>query len=688
MSFQPGYKIQIRRSILLPLLLLAFFGITACGPAETGGDSGETFPSGANDVAGEQMDAENEAAAAPDSAGESEVQFIVDPESVMVDRNGIEVGFTSDGQPYKGNPNAPVLMEEFSDYQCPFCARFSAQTMNSLIANQVADGELVIVFYDFPLTNLHPQAVDAAIAARCAGEQSAAAYWDMHDTLFINIQEWGNSNAREFFRAYAADLALDSDRFNSCLENATYQAAVEEDLDFGRARGVGSTPSFFLNGQMLVGAQPLDTFNEAIAQVGAGETAVAAAPPSPVPIDPADIVAPTPVPVQLEATEIAFALGDPDAPVTIVEFTDYQCPFCQRHALETWPLLKTQMVDSGRVYYVFKDLPLDQLHPQARTAAIAARCAGAQGAYLEMHEIIFSEQSAWSGTELAAAEAYFLGQAQSLRLDTDAFAACQASNEQVTAVQRNFEEALRYGFNGTPAFLINGYPLSGARPYETFEYVIELAENDELADAIMESMRQAAEAAAQPTAPPRPSGPVDIPIGDSYGVGDPDAPIVLVEYTDFQCPFCARHFTQTFPNIKENFIDTGVVYYVFKDFPLTNIHPQAVKASEAARCAGDQDAYLEMHTLLFNNQDEWSGQRDVEGIFNEYAATIGLDVDEFAGCLASGVHETAVLADLNEGIDFGVTGTPAFFFNGLFMSGAQPYETFVDAIAVVLERLE
>jgi protein-disulfide isomerase len=230
--------------------------------------------------------------------------------------------------------------------------------------------------------------------------------------------------------------------------------------------------------------------------------------------------------------------------------------------------------------------------------------------------------------------------------------------------------------------------MAGAQPFEVFELVVNLAENDELDEVFAENARQAQEQAqAQPT-PSGPTGPVEIPIENVYALGDPEAPIVLVEYTDFQCPFCARHHAQTFPRIKENFIDTGMVYYVFKDYPLTSIHPQAVKAAEAARCAGDQDAYVEMHGMLFSKQEEWSGQGNVEGIFTEYAATLELEIQEFANCLAESNHESAVIADLEEGIGFGVSGTPAFFFNGLFMSGAQPYDTFVEAISIVLERLD
>ncbi len=123
---------------------------------------------------------------------------------------------------------------------------------------------------------------------------------------------------------------------------------------------------------------------------------------------------------------------------------------------------------------------------------------------------------------------------------------------------------------------------------------------------------------------------------------------------------------------------------MFKDLPLTTIHPQAFLASEAARCAADQGAYLEMHDLLFAQQNEWSGRGDADTIFTTYATELGLDSDTFAACLADHVHETAVQTDMNEAIGFGIGGTPAFFINGNFVNGAQPFNVFSQVIDKML----
>lgn len=612
--------------------------------------------------------------------------------SIEFDADGIEVGFTKDGRPYRGNPDAPVVIEEFSDFQCPFCGRFIAQTFPSLNENQIANGEVLFIFYDFPL-NIHAQAEVAANAARCAGEQSAVAYWQMHDLLFAGLAEWSHDRANTIFSSYGEELGLEMEAFNNCLEAYKYGEAIQADYQLGLSRGVSSTPSFYINEQPLIGAQPLETFNQAIALINEGGTIATAPDEANTPeVSAAAYAVPTPAAIPMDAENVAWSAGDPNAPVQIVEFTDYQCPFCQQYAMETFPTLFTEMIESGRIYYALKDLPLESLHPEAVVGATAVRCAGEQDAYKAMHDALFANQDLWSGHGETAAINSFVELAADIGIDADALTSCIALGEQRDRVLANQQESLALGVNSTPTFYLNGYPLRGAQPFEVFETVIELAENGEL-EAVLEAQaqrayEQAQAQAAQAQTPQPPSGPVDIPLGDAYVMGDPNAPITIIEYTDFQCPFCSRHFEQTVPLLRENYIDTGIVRYVFKDFPLAQIHPQAVLAANAARCAGDQDAFLAMHDALFANQAQWNNQNNAEDLFNQYADELGLDGEQFATCLANRTHEEAITADLNEGAGFGVNGTPAFFINGYFLSGAQPYSTFEDAINFLLEGIE
>jgi len=136
--------------------------------------------------------------------------------------------------------------------------------------------------------------------------------------------------------------------------------------------------------------------------------------------------------------------------------------------------------------------------------------------------------------------------------------------------------------------------------------------------------------------------------------GSANAPLTIIEYTDYQCPYCARHARSVLPQIQKNYIDTGKVRYVLRDFPLS-FHQQAAKAGEAAHCAGDQDKYWEMHDQLFANQ-QGLGEDKLPG----YAEAIGIDVETFKTCLSSGKYADRVKANTLDGNEAGVRGTPSF----------------------------
>ncbi len=668
-----------RRSWLAVVGLMCLWLIVACGPAP------ETLLEDAAPAA----TTPSEETASPDNLAEAAP---IDPESdapadnaapaETVDDLGIPVGFTAEGRPYRGRLDAPVQIEEFSDYQCPFCARFTAQTKPSLDENQIASGDAVLIFYDFPL-NIHPQAPAAAHAARCAGEQGAKAYWQMHDSIFENTEAWSIADPTDVFVDLAGELGLDQAAFEACQTSNRYEEAVQADYNLGLERGVRGTPTFFINGQAVSGAQPITVFDRAIEAAKSGEPVAQESEDGTEPVTEEDIDLYMPQPVTLSGN-FAASLGDPNAPVVIAEFTDYQCPFCARHSLDTMPRLLSDMIETGRVYYTLYDLPLESIHPDARLAAGVARCAGEQGAYWEMHDTLFARQAEWSGQ----GNGWFVDLAGSLNLNEATFKTCLDEQRYDSAVQANLDEASQIGLNGTPSFLIQGYNLfSGAQPYDVFNQVVELVEQDNLVNTIRNAIRQQLESQrAQQAPPPTPSGPVDVPLGeDDIAIGDPDAPIVLVEYTDYQCPFCSRHHAQTYPQLIQDYVDTGLVRYVFKDFPLESIHPQANLASQAARCAHEQNAFLTMHDRLFETQSEWGNEQAAE-IFAGYAKEMGLDEADFTECLNSGKYESLIASQLQEGLSLGVQGTPAFFVNGNPISGAQPFSVFQQMIDDELEN--
>lgn len=151
--------------------------------------------------------------------------------------------------------------------------------------------------------------------------------------------------------------------------------------------------------------------------------------------------------------------------------------------------------------------------------------------------------------------------------------------------------------------------------------------------------------------------------------GPEDAAVTIVEFSDFQCPFCRRFSTETLGLIRENYGDE--VRFVYRDFPISSLHEHAQKAAEAAQCAHEQGLFWEYHDLLFANQGALTVD-DLKG----YAQQVGADTDAFNDCLDSGKNQQEVLLDLQDGRTAGITGTPGFIINGVQVSGAQPYETF------------
>ena len=189
--------------------------------------------------------------------------------------------------------------------------------------------------------------------------------------------------------------------------------------------------------------------------------------------------------------------------------------------------------------------------------------------------------------------------------------------------------------------------------------------------------------------PPEPQN-VVLSVKDDPFKGEKDAKITLVEFSDYQCPFCSRHFRETIPQIEREYIATGKIKYVFRNFPIASIHPLAFKAAEAANCAGEQGKYWEMHDRLFANQN-LLGVKDLPN----HAKTVGLDLTNFQQCLDSGKHASKIRSDLADGQKAGVQGTPTFFLGltepndvnvkaARIIRGAQPYAAFKEAIDSLL----
>lgn len=194
------------------------------------------------------------------------------------------------------------------------------------------------------------------------------------------------------------------------------------------------------------------------------------------------------------------------------------------------------------------------------------------------------------------------------------------------------------------------------------------------------SVAQAINSAGLIRATPTP-GPIDVSVDNDPAWGPEDAKVVIVEFSDFECPYCSRFYQQAYQQIRTTYGDK--VRFVYRDLPLPQLHPNAIAAAEAAECANEQGRFWDYHDLLFANQS-----RLQQGDLIDYAARLELDVDQFTECVLTRRYQAEVVKDMRDSEAYGVTGTPTFFINGYRVVGAQAFSVFQQIIEAELAKAE
>jgi protein-disulfide isomerase len=377
------------------------------------------------------------------------------------------------------------------------------------------------------------------------------------------------------------------------------------------------------------------------------------------------------------------------APVTIVEFSDFQCPFCRR----VQPTLARIREAYGpqTVRFVWKNSPLP-FHDKARPAAEAAMGvlahAGNDG-FWRFHDLAFDNQQ-WLGLEAFEAWARAAGVA-----DVAGWRASLIEHAWTEAVDADVREAEALGVNGTPTFLVNGVSLVGAQSFEDFQAVID--EQVKAARAKIDSGTPAdrvyAELAREnrrktPKEEPQDDEPEDtktvfrIPVGKSPVLGNPNALVTIVEFSDFQCPYCAR-VEPTLKAIREKYGDK--VRIVWKNQPLP-FHPWAERAVEAAlevRAERGDAAFWQVHDAIYAHQSELG-----DDLLVKLATAAGARADSVRKAMAGHTHLGEIERDVDLADDFEAEGTPTFFVNGRRLVGAQPLEAFAAIIDEEVTRAQ
>ena len=367
----------------------------------------------------------------------------------------------------QGPAAAKVTIVEFSDFECPFCNR-SEPTVKGVLKKYGKDVALVWVNQPLPF---HANAMGAATAFQAAARQSADKAWALHDKMYDNFKTLGKPEIEK----YAAEVGLNVGKLKKDWDDPKIKAEVEQDQKVAGEVGANGTPTFFINGRELVGAQPADAFEKIIddelkkvdelmkkgtplKDVYKKRLEEAALAPAPAPAG-----APA-APEGKQDVKLGDApvKGPASAKVTVVLFSDFQCPFCSR----ALPVMK-EIEDEykGKVRLAFKQLPLP-FHDKAHLAAQASLAANEQGKFWPYHDKLFANQGALDRPSL---EKY----AEELGLNMAKFKAALDSGKYKDKVDSDAKEGAAVGASGTPTFFINGTKVVGAQPFPAFKTIID-----------------------------------------------------------------------------------------------------------------------------------------------------------------------------------------------------------------------
>jgi protein-disulfide isomerase len=589
----------------------------------------------------------------------------------------------SSKDPMKGLRGAPVTIVEWSDFQCPFCSKVEP-TLKQI---QTTYGDKVRIIWKNEPLPFHPNAKPAAEAAQgtfALGGNDA--FWKFHDSAYTNQSALSPDN----YEKWAKDAGVkDMAKWKAGIAAHTFAQKVDDDNAAGQKAGANGTPHFFINGVELSGAQPFEKFKEVIdAELSKAQAKIASGTPK----DRIYVAmsqdnkknAPAPAKAKDDSGEKkdddttvwkvavgnAPVLGPVNAPVTIVEFSDFQCPFCSK----VEPTLKAVMAKyKDKVRLVWKNEPLP-FHPRAKPCAelaMEARAEKKDPGFWAAHDKLFDNQKAQSDDDLAK-------YAADLGLNVDKVKAAIANNTYAKDIDADADEGDDVQASGTPHFFINGRRLVGAQPEEKFDAIID------------QEIKHAADLVSKGT---KPEAVYDAIMKDGKGTPDPEkkattvpttspwkggehAKVTIVEWSDFECPFCGR-VEDTVKQINDTYKDK--IKFVWRDMPLP-MHPDAPLAAEAGREAFKQKgptAFWAMHDKMYGNQKDLK-RETLDG----YATGLGLDMDKWKSSLDNMVYKAGVDADAKAGNDIGITGTPAFIIlpsgakEGYYISGAQPFTKF------------
>ena len=590
---------------------------------------------------------------------------------------------------FRGPKDAPVTVVNFSDFQCPFSKR-SVDLMETLMKRY--NGKVRYVFKHFPLS-FHKLAKPASYAAVAA--QNQGKFWDYYAKLYTDVK---NIN-EETIVNYAKELKLDMEKFNADRKAAETAARVQADITQGSIFGVRGTPTLFINGIRIVGANNAKIEETISKQIVVGEQLKAKGVKDPYteivkngktkftpPKREAPVVSHDVYKVEIPAH--APIWGAEDALVTIVLFDDFECPFCSR-LYGTYEQLKKDY--EGKIRIAFVNLPLG-FHKKAKDAAYTAAAAHKQGKFWEVYSFLFTKQKEWN--RVPDFKEWLENNKADIPADWEALKKDMESKEIEKIVEEDIKTATSLGLRGTPASFVNGRFISGALPIDSFKKVIEEeykkvegkgSKGDALYREIIKDGKPAvAKVNGNKADKEDPNKVYQIKLSGKEAVkGAKNPKVTIIEFSDFQCPFCSKAF-KTIEDVTGKYKND--VKVVYKNLPLgfhQEAKPAALFAHAVKNLYGDEK-FFQIASILYAKQNEWKANSEEK--FESYAKEIGADWAKVKAEAAKPETEAAVSEDIREAGTHNLSGVPAFFVNGKKVSGAKPADFFENMIESIIKE--
>ncbi|MBI9045541.1 MAG: thioredoxin domain-containing protein [Anaerolineaceae bacterium] len=569
-----------------------------------------------------------------------------------------------------GDPEAPVRVENISNFECSHCTNFAMESDPTILSEAMILEDYVdtgkVQFVYIPYSWSPDEVYSPEAATFCAMDQGR--FWEYRDIVFANVNNPKIVGLnKSVLISFAEKLNLNMPDFKKCLNDKKYPQRVKDDIEYARSIGLEGTPSFLVNDKLVFRSELVATIENALAGTNpenSSEEEPAADNPAGK-ISTANIIIPDPVE---RSEEFEYTLGDPEAPVRIESFSNYECGYCKQFitGTQSGALTETSLINdyvaTGEAYFVYKTYSWSPEEPFGPDEA--AYCAMDQGSFWDYRDLVFANVSNQAIGGINKDSLYSF--AEFLKLDMEVFNTCFESHKYLQQVSDDVEYARSVGMTGTPSFLVNGKIVGRGTLITTIEEALVGSAMSKIANEKGYTDFILPELVSRPQV-----------IGNS--MGNPEAAVRVVNISNYSCGHCSTFaLDENLESINEarlvqDYITPGKVQFVY--LPYTWTPDLVFSPEEAAYCAMDQGKFWEYRDMIFLNKgNQKIGDLNKENLL-KFAEILSLDMEAFETCFEAQTYHQKVIDDREFSLSIGLEGTPSFLVNETLVFRGELIET-------------